>query len=189
MKKILILSSLLLLTATSLLVQCRKKDSETSAPVKPLASNKILPAPQGSCNCGSKPACTGFSCVDKLLDGKDSKTFTISWETCVNPDPSNSYCNGPAINGNTSTIKLCYLPGSCTHITAIISNPPSCLPCIPDPYCISLVVKCHGQNDFDLGGNETFPDNIITVTISSDPKISITCGPQGSGYNCSGTMQ
>jgi hypothetical protein len=165
MKKLFTLSGILLIAGACLLLQCRKKESDTTNPVPPKVDRTGLPTPQGSCNCGSKPSgCSGLDCVDKLFGGKDSKTFTVDWQGCVDPDPSNTYCNGPLISGTVSTLKLCY-NGSCDHITAILSNPPSCLPCLPDPYCISLGISCQ-KNDFTFTGSEIFPRGSITVMIS-----------------------
>jgi hypothetical protein len=191
MKKLLILSSALLaLSVSVLLLQCSTKGPD-SIMSKPKVSRPSTPQPQAVCNCGPKPlGCSGIECVDKLLGGQSSKTFTVEWKSCVTPDPSNTYCNGYGVTGTYSSVKLCYLPGSCTQIIAIISNPPSCLPCLPDPYCTTLNIECHGANDFDLLGNNTYPNNgNITVSITSDPKISVTCGALGNNYNCYGNLQ
>jgi hypothetical protein len=190
MKKMLFLSSAILaLSVSVLLLQCSKKEPDSSSPAAPKVNRTTLPLIQGACNCGTLPPnCPALSCINKLLGGQNSKLFTITWGSCVDPDPSDTYCNGLSIGGTTSTLKLCYMPGSCDHIVAMISNPPSCLPCIPDPYCISLLVNCSDANHFTIAGNETFPSQSITVFIAADPKITVTCGPPGDSFNCSGTF-
>jgi hypothetical protein len=189
MKKIVFISSALLaLTTCVLLLQCNTKAPNSAIP-SPKVSKPSTPQPQAACNCGTKPTgCSGMECIDKLFGGQNSKTFTITWLSCVDPNPSNSYCNGLNIQGTTSTLKLCYQPGSCDHVIAMISNPPSCLTCLPNPYCISLLVSCADADHFTMAGNETFPNDIITVTIAADPKISVTCGTPGNSYNCSGSF-
>lgn len=189
MKKILFTSTALLaLTFYVLLLECSKKDppkmQDTNKPslIKP-------PQPQAACNCGTKPSgCSGMACVDKLFGGQNSKTFNVTWTSCVNPDPSNSYCNGLDIQGTTSTLTLCYMPGSCDHIIAKITNPPSCLPCLPNPYCIALAITCSDADHYNFAGNETYPDNVITVSVTADPKITVTCGPPGVPYDCVGNL-
>ncbi len=190
MKKLIFINSLLMLASACLLIQCSKKEPLPTKQAVSKTTQNIQPQPQAACNCGSlSPNCSALPCVNKLLGGNNSKTFSITWISCVDPDPSNTYCNGFGINGTTSTLKLCYMPGSCDHIIAQITNPPSCLSCLPNPYCISLVVSCSDADHFTFGGNETFPNDIITVTIAADPKISITCGPPGNFSNCSGSLK
>jgi len=190
MKKIILFLSLFLVIAITGFWSCSKKEQEPVQEVKAIIPPN--PSPQGACDCGSKPTgCNDFvNCVKKLIGNGNSKSFTCNWESCVNPDPGNTYCNGFGVSSEVSTVTICYLPGSCSHVTFRIDNPPSCLPCLPDPYCIPLAVNCNGESyTFSNTEVDPFTNASITVTISGDPKISISCGDgAGNFYNCVGEI-
>ncbi len=156
----------------------------------------VSPAPQGTCTCGPKPSgCPDFvNCLSKLIGNGNSKTFKVTWESCVDPDPGNTSCNGFGISGAVSTLTICYTPGKseCTDVTCVLANPPSCLPCLANTTCIQLGIQCNtAKNTFALIGNELNPITNIntTVTISGDPKVTVTCGQGGDNYSCTGSLQ
>ncbi len=191
MKKIVLALSVVSVLFAAVLWSCSK--TQAPLPAKELAAIPPVAAAVGACNCGNAPTnCKDFvTCVERLIGkGATSKTFTVNWASCVSPDPSDRFCNGFGISGAKSTLKICYLPNSCDHVTAIISNPPSCLPCLSNPYCIPLAANC-GNSTFTFSNLELDPlsNTSIRVTITGDPKIAVTCSDsQGNNYNCVGDL-
>jgi hypothetical protein len=197
MKKNSIVSFVCLLAAVAFMWACNREETNPQ-PLKTTiysSSRAGDTKPQGTCTCGTKPNnCADFvNCLSKLIGSGNSKTFTINWKSCVNPDPSNKDCNGFGVQGTKSKATICYTPGAnaCNSVTCIISNPPDCLPCLPQTFCIQLGLQCNtAKNTFDLLGTDTnlATGIVYTVTISSDPKITVTCGLPGTSYNCTGEL-
>ncbi len=185
---------ILAFTATSMLLwTCSKTDIKTS----PLAS-RIVQRPAASsmngpaaCNCGTQPkGCATFvNCVKKLLGTENSITWTANWANCSTPNPADQACSGVAIEGESSVVTVCYMPGSCSELTCKITSPPTCLPCLPDIFCLPLTPSCNNKDDAYEG---TFFDPTtnfrIDVTISADPKIAVTCGVAPDNISCNATL-
>jgi hypothetical protein len=144
---------------------------------------------QDACDCGSKPSCPAdrIACIENLLGtGNTTRNFILHWQSCASP-----YSSG--IVSETSNVTVCYSPASptvCSSITFKITNPPSYLPCVPDPFCMPLTLTCEGNSwTFSSIAIDPFGAS-VSVTITNDPVVTITCSSgDGNFYNCVGEIQ
>jgi hypothetical protein len=149
---------------------------------------------QSDCNCGAQPpSCPDFvKCVSKLLGSSNSRTFVIHWLNCANADPEYELCNGKGVEGQQSSATLCYIQGSCAELCLTLKHLPSCLPCVPDPCNMQLIVSCsYGNPQFMNSDLNLVTHNRVTVSITGDPKITVSCGTEDSGLstNCVGELR
>jgi hypothetical protein len=174
MKRFLVVFALI--SAVFLLVySCSQNTKDDS---KPTAAQNTLGKAKGSCNCYSNPAnCP--DCVNDLMKGKDKAIYTIRWDACDNS------CN---VSG-TSTVTFCYGDAyDCKIIAMQIDNPPPCLPCIPDPYCVVGTVDCQNGNTASFTYKDPDNQTEYAVTFVGDPKFTLTCRDTVNkiSYQCSG---
>lgn len=108
-----------------------------------------------------------------------TKTFVVTWNNCLTvPYQNITGCNDP-LSGVTSTLVMCYY--DCYNLTAKFIGKPSCLPCMPDQFCIQLKPTKTTQNGntlYVLAGTyngEPLNNVQITVVVSGDPDVTIKC--------------
>lgn len=139
---------------------------------------------KNACQCPLNyvPECADNCIKDDLMKGNAQQFYTIKWSSCTN--------NGCA--GTTSTVKFCYAdPSDCKKLQVEISNPPSCLPCIPNPMCIEGTAYCDGGNAVTVSYTDPVTSTFYTFTFTGDPKVHLCCQNQSTGQNlcCDGDLE
>lgn len=132
-----------------------------------------------------------FAIARKFIPSGCSSVVTVTWTLCgTNPHQSDPTCDTD-INTQT-TLTLCFY--DCTTVTAHFHGRPKCLPCMPNDFCLQLTPQEQGTHtDALIGsymGDPTTQVN-ITVAISTDPDITISCTtnpytPNAVTYQCRG---
>lgn len=158
--------------------KCNREDKETHEKGRKATLGKSA----GNCSCIAGIPSNCEDCISKdLMHGKQEAIYTVYWDNCT---PDNS------CDGNTSTsVKFCFAdPFDCKKIRMQIDNPPSCLPCIPNPFCIEGDAVCSGSNGnaFSYVYTDVNTGISYSVTFTGDPKIKVCCtqkepDPQNSG--------
>lgn len=171
------INNLLFIFILSFLVECNKKEVVTNTEYNVKLSNST--STQGTCNCGKDP-CKFYdvfffcSCAKKILDNKDSRNFTVSWNF--------GCCNG----FSNSFGKVCYT-GDKDELYVQLSNIPVCLQdCFGDVYCFRAnIIKCT-KNTFYIGWNDEI-GNFLELT-NDDIYIHLKCIKNGISYECKGNI-
>lgn len=187
------LSTVFLITISSIiLLSCSKKTPPVIPKFQPaLTKGSYTPGNvSGACDCGPAPSgCSDFvTCARKFIGSGNSKLFNLYWKSCAGP-----VCTfaGP---GPVSTANFCFIQNTCDKLNCIITPIPDCLPCLPDPFCITLQMKCKStlfSNNYALTGTYIDPSTGETwhVDITDDPKITVSCGFPGNEESCSGELR
>jgi len=158
-------------------IRCNRDDKKEKVSI----TSKIVNKSAGGCACLTSPPPNCDKCVSEdLMKGKAEATFTVSWDNC-SPDQT---CDG------TSAVKFCYAnPLDCSILRMQIDYPPSCLPCVPNPFCIEGKVTCGGEkgNSFTYTYRDPNTGYNYSLTLTGDPKLKLCCtGDDGIQYCCEG---
>ena len=188
---------------------CHKDEKTSLEAYKTNKSNSFGKRPD-NCDCGTRTQswCTD-QCTEQFMNGNNSRSFKIIWNSCNTSDPSYFNCNFQPTPGLplTSNVTFCYQKSSdpnsngCSLLMQV-DRLPTCIACITTfPRCITFKAWCNVNGDGTgyLSLEADDPDlssesgTTWSVTIDGDPVIKICCQKMGANgfqerYCCEGDL-